>query len=141
MNEKSMKLINSIIKKTKNGSLHWKILSRSSIALKPNKTDRFENHIVTSAKDAFLPQLSEPDSYVTEYKDGSIFLLLYRDVLRLGNSTISLRIQTKRLSYSVEYASTDCNDSQIATSLKRLYNIVDSADYDIESFIDDFINN
>lgn len=140
MNNQNLQLINSLIKKTKTNAIHWKSLSSSDIEIKKEKSCNPNSTFQTSSVTALTNQTINPDaSFFIHHKDGYIFLLSKNSFASI-ETIISLVVQTKLSNCSMEYASTLDKDNEIIASLKRLYNIVDSYDYDIASYVNDFIN-
>lgn len=139
MSNQALNLINTLIKKTKNDALRWKNLSISNVELKPERSNILDDNLL-SANAALSTFIEHNRSYVMNYKDGYIFLLAHKHYGNASSILISLSVQTEQSKYSINYATTRDRDSEVASSLKRLYNIVDSYDYDISSFVNDFIN-
>lgn len=141
MNNQNLELLNSLIEKTKSNSIHWKPLSSCPVDIKTEKGHNSNLNISDTAINAItFQQVNKSLSYFVHYKDGYIFLLLKDSFANLEKTTISLVVQTELSNNSMEYATTQDKDNQVIASLKRLYNIVDSYDYDIASFVNDFIN-
>lgn len=141
MNNKNLQLINSLIEKTKQNSIHWQPLSTCPVNLKREKGHNLDSTIANMGVTAITtPSLVHSASYFFQHNDGYIFLLAYNSFVPVERMSVSLVIQTELSNNSVVYASTQDNDEKVISSLKRLYNIVDSYDYDIESFVNDFIN-
>lgn len=147
-NSKTLSLINKLIKKTKDSSIHWEKYSSSDYHLKPLPSSPLESTLTAAmvtlasytSKNALL---IDESSYVSSYDDGIFFLLLYRS--SICSSIIELRVQTKSSENSKICASSASNgdDVIIAAQLKRLYNLIDSEKHSVEidSFIDHFLMN
>ena len=137
--KKSLQFIAQAIKKTKNRELNWRLLPKD-MEIKPLLTESdFYSARIRAGANALSAEMSisREDSYVANYKGGTILLLTYRSMLST-NYSFSLRLQDES-KYSTEIAySSDSNE--IATSLLRLYNIIDKDDSSLRSLIDDFLN-
>ena len=142
MNNQNIELINSLIAKTKSNLIHWESFSSCPVSIKEEKSYNLDfNHYSANANAILRPTIIDNSSYFVHYKDGYIFLLAKNSFTSIDKPTISLVVQTEHSNFSLEYASSKDDDKQISSSLKRLYNIVDSYDYDIASFVNNFIKN
>ena len=140
-NNTIISLINKLIDKTKNNSIHWKKYSSSKIELKSLPPTPFNNLILPIA-DSYVYQIDKNNSFICSYEDGIFALLLYTSSL-LG-SYVQLRIQTQNSPNSIIFASSDTKDENKineAAQLKRLYNLVNTSQtsFEIDTFIDDFL--
>lgn len=139
MNDQVSKFISITIDKTKKNQLHWISLSRSEIKIKPNKLyGSLDPSLIKIYKNLKL-HIEEKRSYVAQYNDGEIFLVMSIDYSQADPYSIDLIVQTQFSKHSVLYASTTNEDFNVSSELKRLYNIVDSSDPDVSQFIDSFI--
>lgn len=125
----AFELISKLIKKTKQQSIKWKHM-QSTTSFKPTISAEYGDYLHN------LLSLDVEDSYCADYDGGQFFLIVdtfSRDVM--------LIVQTPSSSHSMIYASTsDKSNLEIVTELKRLYNLVDSIDYDVSTFVYEFIN-
>lgn len=141
MNNQNIELINSLITKTKLNLIHWEPLSSCPVGIKKEKGYNIDaaNPYSVGANALSTLAIVNDASYFIHHKDGYIFLLAKNSFATIDNATISLVVQTEHSNFSLEYASSQDDNIEICSSLKRLYNIVDSYDYDIASFVNDFI--
>lgn len=144
-NNKTLSLIDKLIKKTKDSSIHWEKYSSSGHQLKPLPSSPLDSTLtaamVTLA--SYIPKnalLVDESSYVSAYHDGIFFLLLYRSSI---SSIIELRVQTITSENSKICAASSGDDATITAQLKRLYNLIDSEKHsaEIDSFIEHFLIN
>ncbi len=125
----AFKLISKLIHKTKNHSIKWKSV-QSTALIKPFTSKKYSTYL----ENIFLLDMN--NSYYADYNGGQFFLII-DEVSR----DVTLIVQIPSSSHSMIYASTvDEIDTDIISELKRLYNLVDSIDYDISAFVDEFIN-
>lgn len=128
MKNVAFELISKLIQKTKHQSIKWKN-TLSSDSIKPPKSIEFKAYI----QNVLL--FNKENCYYADYNGGQFFLI-FDDM----SNDIVLLVQTPSSSYSQMYASTlDESNADIISELKRLYNLVDSIDYDVSTFVDDFI--
>lgn len=128
MNDTTPKLISKLIQKTKHHSIKWK-RAHSPALVKPTKSEEFEVYL----QNVLLFDIE--NSYYADYNGGQFFLI--SDEV---SHDVTLLVQSLSSSYSMVYASTvNETDTNIISELKRLYNIVDSVDYDVSAFVDDFL--
>lgn len=139
MNDPVSKFISVTIDRTKQNQLHWISLVHSKIRIKPNKSfDSLDPDLIKMYEN-FELHIEEERSYVTQYNNGEIFLVMSIDYSQTDPYSIDLIVQTQSSKYSVLYASTTNEDFNVSSELKRLYNIVDSSDPDVSQFINSFI--
>ncbi len=99
-------------------------------SIKPPKLEEFESYIQN------VVCFNQESCYYADYHGGRFFLIYDG-----ASYDITLLVQTSSSSYSQVYASTlDENSIDIVSELKRLYNLVDSMDYDVFTFVNDFIS-
>lgn len=137
-NNQSIALLQKLIQKTKDNSIHWKKLSSSHVSLKPLPASSI---LVIATQPDDLFSLDREHSYVYSYENGMFALLAYQTTL---GHDIYLRVQTDDSPNSHNCVSTiSNNDVDEISQLKRLYNLVDSSylTYELENFIDDFLKN
>lgn len=143
MNNNTSALISKLISFTKAGLIAWERYSQTNIECKPlpqsalDCTGSFQEEL----NRIMPPTLDKNASYLCKYGEGYFFLLLYRTSTL--SSKLELRVQTDTSINSQVYASYNSSgylkeDVNIASQLKRLYNLVDTASY--TDGIDDFIN-
>lgn len=124
-----VELLGKLISKTKDYSIQWKHMS-PRIRIKPyfKQDDRIEH-----AHDLLLQDME--NSYYSDFEDGRFFLISHE-----GTHEVKLIVQSASSSRSVQYASTlDVANPNIISELKRLYNLVDSIDYDVSVFVARFL--
>ena len=139
MNDPVSKFISVTIDRTKQNQLHWISLVHSKIRIKPNKSfDSLDPDLIKMYEN-FELHIEEERSYVTQYNNGEIFLVMSIDYSQTDPYSIELIVPPQSSKYSVLYASTTNEDFNVSSELKRLYNIVDSSDPDVSQFINSFI--
>lgn len=134
MNENAYLLITKLIEQTKSLSLHWCGYATSPILLKPVKREIFSDS-------TFFPEqqpIINEASFLCQHGN-AVFLLIAAEDL-WGNPFLTLYVQTTDSSYSKVYASTEDNDIQISSELKRLYNLIDSMDDPVDDSVRNFID-
>lgn len=128
MNDTTLKLISKLIQKTKQHSIKWRH-AHSRALVKPTKSKEFEVYLQNTLL------FDTENSYYADYNRGQFFLI--SDGV---SHDVTLLVQSRHSSYSMAYASTvNEADTNIISELKRLYNIVDSIDYDVSAFVDNFL--
>lgn len=140
-NNTSLTLIKKLINLTKNDEITWHKVTDTDIDLKPLPASPY-NRLLTAANALTNSSIFiREHSYVSTYNDGYFFLLLHRNVFE---DIIKLQVQTEASENSRVYATTSASDDNvdIASQLKRLYNLIDqsSASVEIDNFINEFIN-
>lgn len=139
MNTNALSLIEQLIERTKNEEISWKPYSNEKSKVKPLYSSLLDSASISSAitRPVFLPN----GSYFCTYNNGCFFLLLYQ--LVTSSVKIELRAQTNHSTNSKLCASSSTDDSQVASQLKRLYNLVESKpdSSEIDEFINSFIQN
>lgn len=147
-NNKVSALIETLIEKTKDSSIVWSKCCNSSFDIKPLPQSSLDNDFkktlsytveLLSANSKYNI-LDSNNSYVSSFKNGMFFLLLY--VSPIDGNELELRVQTENSPTSKIFASTNDNDIKVSSQLKRLYNIVDSENstMGIDAFVNSFIN-
>ena len=120
-NNSTPKLLSLLIEKTKSGRIEWKPFIYTN--MKP----------VKSWRESFSSLIDMERSYCANFQNGTFFLVSCANVL-------SLVAQTQSSQYAMECVSTSDSAPSDIAELKRLYNIVDSTDYDVSTFLDNFLN-
>ena len=132
------KFIDKTISKTKKHELNWKALTSNDI-LKPLPVES------GSLANSFTTKpLSVKDSYMANFRTGSLTLLVFCPGLRPlltppDGCNLSLRMQDEKSKYAVEISNTS-DDAFNAHELIRLYNLIDKDSPSIQTLIDDFLN-
>lgn len=133
MTETTMPLISRLIEKTKNNDLTWSKYNEDDNPLKNTKKDFFTSKSVKHDHMIF------DSCYSCQFNNTSFFLMAYDSYNRSGTYVV-LYAQTKDSEYSREYASTNSDNTEEISELKRLYNIVESYSDIVEDSIRKFIN-
>lgn len=129
MKDIAFELICKLIQKTKQQSIKWKH-AQPTTSFKPIVSVEYGDYLHN------LLSLDIESSYYADCDGGQFFLIV--DTL---SQDIMLVVQTPSSSHSMMYASTlDKSNLNTVAELKRLYNLVDSIDYDVSSFVAEFIN-
>lgn len=142
MNNLTIKFIEKLIEKTKMSELNWIRCTQDAPDVKPSKASRLGAPMLVSKSAmnvVFVPQVHKEASYFCRFNNGYIFLL-YKMSLSGQTSLLTLTAQTDDSPYSKTYVSDDEKDLEIVSSLKRLYNIIDTSDPDIDAYINEFLN-
>ncbi len=137
----AIKFIDKAIEKTKLQQLSWKPLPED-IPVKPLPIDNSKliSPLLTLGKN-----LSVQDCYVSKYKTGHLLLLTYRSTVELALCTppdgciFSLRMQDEKSKFATEI-SNSTRDTDEATYLIRLYNLIAKDSSSVSFLIDDFLN-
>lgn len=137
----AIKFIDKAIEKTKLQQLSWKLLPED-IPVKPLPIDssKLISPLLTLGKN-----LSVQDSYVTNYKTGQLLLLAYRSTSSLvlctppDGCSFSLQMQDEKSKFATEI-SNSTRDTDEATYLIRLYNLIAKDSSSVSFLIDDFLN-
>lgn len=129
MKDIAFELISKLIQKTKQQSIKWK-RAQPTTSFKPTTSVEYGDYLQN------LLSLDIENSYYADCDGGQFFLIV--DEL---SQDITLIVQTPLSSHSMVYACTlDNSNLDTIAELKRLYYLVDSIDYDVSAFVNEFIN-
>lgn len=132
------KFIDKTIARTNNKSLNWKMMSPST-PLKPLPEEKGRIPLLSPEK------LAKEYSFIAPFQTGYILLLTFQPTGMTGlleppdGCTLSLRVQDEKSRYSTEISNSR-TDPHNASSLIRLYNLIDKDDSSLSTLIDNFLN-
>ncbi len=140
MNDKKNLLLDKLIALTKEHKLGWEVYDQSDLRLNPEKPSFFNNKLST----VFMAQSSTPSysrSYITRYNNGYIGLFAYTYMSL--SSHVELVLQANDYSMPATVVTSNSDDAEISSKVKRLYNLIDldSDKTDVSAYIDEILNN